>query len=159
MVLRLMASAALAAACLSCASPPSPSVAGVVLDGLGSPDRVELASFAGRPVVVNNFASWCAPCVKELPAFERTYQDVRGKVEFLGVAVRDDPKAALDLVARTGVSFGVAADPDGHLAATYGGTGMPSTLFVDASGKVVGRRSGEVGRRELRTLIRKHFAV
>lgn len=135
------------------------SVADLRLSALGAGGTVALASFAGRPLVVNTFASWCLFCIAEMPAFQRVYENVRGRVEFLGVAIQDDPAAALRLVERTGVRYRLAADPDGTGFEALGGIGMPTTLFVDRRGRVLERFTGPMSEDALRSRVRKHFAV
>src|SRR5690606_39184986 len=59
---------------------------------------VALTSLRGTPTVVNFFASYCVPCIKEMPALEEVHQELGGEVAFLGLALQDRPEEALDLV-------------------------------------------------------------
>ena len=121
------------------------------LPGLGDgAEAVDLAALRGRPVVVNFFASTCAPCVREMPALEADHQELGDEVTFVGVAVNDRPSDALDLVERTGVTYLLAADPGGDLFAASGSALLPSTLVLDADGEVVRRLVGELEGDELR---------
>jgi thiol-disulfide isomerase/thioredoxin len=65
-----------------------------------------LAVYRGQPLVINFFASWCAPCLVELPRFEEAYQAHQGKVAFLGVNLQDHPESARRVIADTGYPGG-----------------------------------------------------
>lgn len=116
--------------------------------GLGS-----FADYRGMPLVVNFFASWCAPCVAEMPAFETVHQSLGDRVAFVGVNLRDQVGAATALVEQTGVTYDIFRDPGGDLATTMGVVVMPSTLFVSPEGQVVEVAAGELSADELRQRI------
>ena len=103
---------------------------------------VSLADVAGKPVVVNFWASWCVPCRKEMPAFEAVHRRRGGRVTFLGVDRQDDRGDALRFLARTGVTYPSGYDPDGKLDVPFRLRGMPTTVVVGADGLVVDHVSG-----------------
>jgi len=112
---------------------------------LGSTHLLSLETFRGKPVVVTFLASWCGPCRTELPVVEQAAQQARGKVAFLGIDVSDNPSAAQSLLMRSGITFPVGTDPSRHISADiFNLYGMPSTVFVDAGGRVVGEITGPV---------------
>lgn len=120
-----------------------------VLDGgLGT-----FADFAGRPVVVNFFASWCEPCKAELPDLAVVHEELREQVTFVGVNVRDSEEDARRLLDATGVDFTVARDPSGTLSEAFGVINMPSTFFLDATGRIVSSHPGVLDAAELRAEI------
>ena len=102
------------------------------LDG----SRENFADHLGKPLVVNFFASWCAPCVREMPDIEAVHQRYGEKVGFLGLSVRDTVEQTRDLVAQTGVTYPTGRDPAGDLLAEIGGKAMPTTAFIDATGRL-----------------------
>lgn len=122
-----------------------------VLPGLGEgAEVVSLPDRRGQPVVVNFFASTCAPCVQEMPALEEVHRALADQVAFVGVAVRDRPEEALALVESTGVTYALANDPAGEQFAAAGFTFLPATVVLDADGEVATRIVGEIEGGELR---------
>lgn len=120
------------------------------LAGLGADaDAVALADLRGRPVVVNLWASTCAPCVREMPALESVHQAAGDEVAFVGVAVNDRVDDALELAERTGVTYPLVADADGSFFVDAGATLLPTTLVLDQDGAVVRRLVGEITADEL----------
>jgi thiol-disulfide isomerase/thioredoxin len=130
------------------------SVAEVRLASLeGGADRPLRDLIGTTPVVINFFGSWCAPCIEEMPAFERVHRDLGDQVTFLGMANRDAPEDALATVEATGVTYPVFDDPDANALTYFGGLAMPTTVFIDASGQVVDVNSGPLTEDELRARI------
>lgn len=111
------------------------------------------------PTVVNLFASWCPPCVREMPAFEAVSQELAGQVDFVGLAVQDRTDDASRIVEETGVTYRWARDAKGDFATAAGITQMPSTLFVDAEGEIVRVHSGALDADELRDLISSELGI
>ena len=111
------------------------------------------ADYAGAPVVVNFFASWCEPCKAELPDFAAVNAELGDEVTFIGVNVRDGEDDARRLLEETGVGFVIARDPSGSLAEAFGVVNMPSTFFLDAEGRIVSSRPGTLSADELRAEI------
>ena len=120
---------------------------------------VTLADFRGRPLLVNLFASWCAPCVSEMPMIERVKQDVGDQMAFLGIAVNDRLEDALELVEETGVTWNLARDPHGDITAALGPVGMPTTYLISADGEIVEQHTGELEEDELRDLLRDRLGI
>ncbi|MHB1927880.1 MAG: TlpA family protein disulfide reductase [Acidimicrobiales bacterium] len=120
---------------------------------------VALAQFKGHPVVVNFWASWCPPCRKEMPALAVTARRLAGKVDFVGVDTNDTRGAAISFASKTGVAYPLAFDPHGKTAGNYGVYGLPTTFFVSAQGKLLGRQVGGMTERRLAQLIKESFGV
>lgn len=107
-------------------------------------DTKALSDFPPGPVVLNFFASWCPPCIAEMPDFEAVSQAFGTDVRFLGLATTDSAERALALVAETGVTYEVGADPAGDIFIQMGGFGMPTTVFIDADGFVTSVHTGRL---------------
>ncbi|WP_232661417.1 TlpA family protein disulfide reductase [Pseudonocardia sp. TRM90224] len=126
------------AAAGAAASAPTGSLAGITVPCLGAPGTVDIgAALAGRPALLNVWASWCAPCRAELPALAE-YAARPGAVPVLGINVRDDQRAALQLVTELGVRLPAVTDPDAQLrSALRVPPGLPMSYVVRADGSVV----------------------
>lgn len=136
------------------------SVAEVRLAALDGGDDRTLGELTGTtPVVVNFFASWCAPCVDEMPAFEDVHQALGDQVTFVGLANQDSHDDALATVAATGVTYPTFDDPDASALTYFGGLTMPTTVFIDAEGEVVDVNSGPLTEAELRAKLDALFGV
>jgi cytochrome c biogenesis protein CcmG/thiol:disulfide interchange protein DsbE len=94
-----------------------------------------------------------------MPVLQAVSQQLRGRVDFLGVDYLDQAGAARRLAAETGVTYRLAADPRGRAGTKLGITGLPTTLFLDAGGVLVGRRVGELDARRLREAIASYLRV
>jgi len=118
---------------------------------LGHPGRqLSLQSMAGRPVIVNFFASWCTPCQKETPLIARFYRAGQGHVAIIGVDVNDSASTAMAFVRKSGVTYPVAVDPMPMKAAiAYNLPGLPATFFLNARHLIVKRVYGAVTEAEL----------
>ena len=130
-----------------------PRAPGFSLAVLGHPGQhVSLAQYAGRPLIINYFASWCPPCQRETPLMARFYRTEHGRVTILGVDVNDSSSAALAFVHKTGVGYQVVADP-APMAATlaYGVVALPQTFFLNAQHRIVKRVIDAVTLAELHT--------
>ena len=113
------------------------------LPDLTYPTRtLSLSQFRGRPVLVNFWASWCAPCRKEAPLLEASYRRVGGRVAFLGVDTNDTRAAALSFLRQSGITYPSVYDPHGTAATAYGLFGLPTTVFVAPDGKMLERHVG-----------------
>jgi len=105
---------------------------------------IRLSQFAGRPVVLNFYASGCPPCLKELPLLE-TYADGNPQVQFLLMDYRDDPGLGHQLLAQTGARTPIAGnDYEGRVGSLYGVLGLPMTVFIRADGTVEATARGQL---------------
>jgi cytochrome c biogenesis protein CcmG, thiol:disulfide interchange protein DsbE len=111
---------------------------------------VSLASYAGRPVVVNFFASWCEPCQRETPLLARYYASQHGRVVVLGIDANDETAAALQFVRKAGVRYPVGFDPfPASVTTSYGVYALPQTFFLNAQHRIVAKVLGPVTQRLL----------
>lgn len=117
---------------------------GFSLRRLGGGPAVSLSAYKGHPVVLNFFASWCPDCRAELKAFATVSNGVAGKVGFVGVDTNDsNPAKAESLLRAAGDRYAVGVDPNASVAnGKYLVQALPSTVFISASGHVIGQVFG-----------------
>ena len=111
----------------------------------------------GRPLVLNFWASWCGPCVQELPALQRFHSDHGDRYRVVGVATQDALASARRFANEAGVTYDLHADPRGDYFAEAGGWGWPTTLFVAADGTVRYHHSGPLDNDDLDRLVSEHL--
>ncbi|MFG2104074.1 TlpA family protein disulfide reductase [Micromonospora echinaurantiaca] len=112
------------------------------------------------PAVVNVWASWCAPCRTELPAFQRLSERANGQLRVLGVNSRDSRAGAQSIGEDFGVRFPVLVDQGEALQRTLGRNAIPLTLFVDGQGRVRHvDASGALDDARLAALVRQHLGL
>ncbi len=131
-------------------SGPMPAVTGRALEG----GTVSSSSYAGRPLVVNFWATWCGPCRREQPVLSAAERSAGsdGPV-FIGVNYRDDPAAARAYVREFRVAYPSLEDPSGTLAYRFDVPYLPATIFIDADGQMRFRAVGALDRARLNLLI------
>ncbi|MEP7334548.1 MAG: TlpA disulfide reductase family protein [Actinomycetota bacterium] len=126
------------------------------LPALSGGERIAVADYIGKPMVINFWASWCVPCRREAPLLEGAAKRYADRVVFIGVDVRDFTGDAKDFVAEFGLSYLIAYDGPAKLWEPWGITGLPETFFVDRSGTIVAHKVGEISdEAELDEAIRK----
>jgi len=126
---------------------------GLTAEGAG----LRSEELTGRPVLVNVFASWCAPCRQEIPLLGRLESE---GVPVYGIAYKDDPEATRRFLAQLGDPYrSVGVDRDGRLAIEFGVYGVPETYVIDAAGRIRHRHVGvitdDVARRTLVPLLQE----
>jgi peroxiredoxin len=112
----------------------------------------------GKIVVMNVWASWCAPCRKEAPDLEAVWkQSDKKSVQFVGLDTRDSIASALGFVKNFGITYPQAIDTDGQVQLLFRNSlpaqSIPSTLIVDAQGQVAARILGTASETTLRNVI------
>ncbi len=98
---------------------------------------VDLASFAGRPVVVNFWASWCIPCQQEFPLYRQALGQYAAQgLEVLGIIYDDTPDRARAFMRREDATWPALIDPEGAAARAYRVAAIPTSFFVDRHGVI-----------------------
>ena len=129
--------------------PSMPLITGETLSGA----QLELATLAGSVVVLNSWASWCAPCIEETPELiAASLRTASSDVVFVGLNVKDEPTKARKFVEQLQIPYDSIMDPEGALLATLPEVppgALPSTLVIDRTGRVAVRIIGQVPPGEL----------
>jgi thiol-disulfide isomerase/thioredoxin len=143
-------------------TPPLPVPVIPFLDAAGK--EKTLAEFKGRVVLVNFWATWCAPCIRELPSLDRLQADMGGE-DFVVLAVNEDRQGA-DIAGPFLDKHGwkhltVNVDRQMALGRAFGVRGMPSTYLIDRKGEVVGSLTGpaEWDSQDAKVLIRHYIGA
>ena len=132
----------------------APNASGVDLLG----DPLELADFAGQIVVLNVWASWCAPCRAEVGALEEVAIQFENQgVQFIGLNTRDSNAAARAFIRKFDVTYPSLVDTDGRIQLLFNDSlppqAIPSTIVIDQKGRVAARALGVVTAATLRSMI------
>jgi thiol-disulfide isomerase/thioredoxin len=145
----LVAGAALAAAgCGGGDDSGSTSLPELTLPAVDGGSEIDLAALDG-PAVVNLWATWCAPCRRELPDFEQVHAELGDEVAFVGVNIGDTADAAASFLDEVGVTFPNYLDERNDLTAELGTATLPVTLVLDADGRIVTEHIGPMTASEL----------
>ena len=123
------------------------------LDGSGN---LRLASLKGNVVVLNFWATWCPPCVREAPVLADAHREWGNRgVKFVGVDVKDGKSDARKFVRAQGLTYPHVRDHTAKTAIKFGAYLYPETFFITRSGRVVKRIKGELTRSQLDANIRR----
>jgi thiol-disulfide isomerase/thioredoxin len=128
---------------------PLPDVDLVALDD-GS--ITNLADLDG-PAVINLWATWCAPCRREIPDFEEVHQNRGNEVTFVGINVGEDAARAQEFVDEIGATYDQYLDRDGYAVTELNTSAMPVTIVIDADGHISTRHLGPMGQDDLNDAI------
>jgi thiol-disulfide isomerase/thioredoxin len=112
---------------------PAPPLPAAVLQA----PKVTLADLRGGPALINFWASWCDPCREEAAELERFYGSLPKRAHLVGVDYTDQEGPAQAFIKTYGWTFPVLSDPNGIFGARYRFTGLPSTVAIDARGRIV----------------------
>jgi thiol-disulfide isomerase/thioredoxin len=118
----------------------APSIVGSTIDG----ERFSTIDFAGRPVVLNFWATWCPPCLAELPDLERAFQSYGDRVAFVGLTLESgSPQEVAEVVRRYKLTYPIVL-PHPRVQQAYKVTSFPTTVILGPDGKVVHSHAGSV---------------
>ena len=117
-----------------------PPFSGQTVDGR----RISLADLQGRVVLINFWATWCPPCLHEMPDFQSLHERYESRgLSVLGINIQEDPAKVRRYVERLGVRYPNLLDPDGEISKAYGIVGTPSTFLIGRDGRPVALAVGE----------------
>ncbi len=103
----------------------------------------DLQDLVGRGVVINFWATWCAPCLREMPALERAQRALGERVKIVAINLGEPRSSVERFLARHELSLPILMDPDGHIADAWGVKALPATFLIDSQGKLVDTLLGE----------------
>lgn len=123
-----------------------------VIDAKGG--QTQLSDFAGMPVIVNFWATWCPPCRNELPAFDKVADEYDGKIQFMMVDLTDGRSETVEgakaFAAEHGYTFPLFFDTMGEGSEAYGVRAIPTTVVITADGEIEQLHVGGMDEQTLR---------
>jgi peroxiredoxin len=122
---------------------------------------VRLSSLRGKVVLINFWATWCPPCVREIPRLVRvaeTYKEEGLVVLGVNTTFQDDPAKVQQFVRDHGIAYPVLLDSEGMVSEKYPARLIPTTYLIDRSGKIVQTKVGEVDEATLNEQVRALLA-
>jgi cytochrome c biogenesis protein CcmG/thiol:disulfide interchange protein DsbE len=115
------------------AGEPAPQLPTTVLQ----PPKVTLADLRGGPALINFWASWCDPCRHEAPELERLSRSMPSGARLVGVDYTDQEDSAREFIREYHWTFPILSDPNGVYGARFSFSGLPTTVAIDAKGRIV----------------------
>jgi cytochrome c biogenesis protein CcmG, thiol:disulfide interchange protein DsbE len=130
----------------------------ITLPCLGGGRSVDLAGLSGTPTVINFWSQTCGPCRSESPILQRVHRATKDRLRVLGVDWQDPrPSYAIAFARQLGLTYPQLADPDGATRGPLRIVGLPITVFVSASGRVVHTEYGAVSSRQQLLRLADHY--
>ncbi|MGB1288817.1 MAG: TlpA family protein disulfide reductase [Aggregatilineales bacterium] len=135
-------------------APEENAIAPVFADTTLNNETIALADFAGQPVIVNFWATWCAPCLIELPILQSIHEDYQNdSLQIIGINMGENPDYLRDWIATQGLNFAMIVDEDGSHATQYRLRGNPSTYMIAPDGTITRIFYGPADEHSLRSVI------
>lgn len=117
---------------------PAPDFSYTLEDG----SAVRLSDLRGTPVILNFWATWCIPCVEEMPALQRALDESGGRIAVLAVNRNETREAIARFTGRVSVRFPLITNISGDISERYGVTNLPITYFISSDGTIAARQLG-----------------
>lgn len=133
------------------AAQAAPDFSFTYLDGTKS----SLSELRGKPVFLNFWATWCPPCVGEMPHFNSVYPRYKDKINFLAISLDDSMQEASAFMQQKGYSFPAGYGNVNGIAGKYEIQGIPTFLLLDANGNVIASKVGAMTEAELEAFLQK----
>lgn len=126
---------------------PAPNFSLAMLRPDTGKSALSLSNFKGKPIVLNFWASWCAPCKEEAPLLESTWKRVQAQGKdavILGIDYQDSNNDGISFLQLNGITYPAVLDTDGLVSMKYGVTSLPVTIFINRNGTVISRAAREL---------------
>lgn len=133
------------------AAQAAPDFSFTYLDGTKS----SLSELRGKPVFLNFWATWCPPCIGEMPHFNSVYPRYKDKINFLAISLDDSMQEASAFMQQKGYSFPSGYGNVNDIAGKYEIQGIPTSLLLDANGNVIESKVGAMTEAELEAFLQK----
>lgn len=124
---------------------------------LSSGKTMRLSDLKDKPVFINFWATWCPPCVGELPHIEKKYAEYKDRMHFIILSVDDNEQEPARFIQSKGYSFPAAYGDHQALGRAYGIDAIPASYIISADGRIVARTVGSMNESSLDTFLQKAF--
>ena len=115
-----------------------------------------LADFKNKPVLIHFWADWCSHCRQEFPKIQKAYETLKPNgYEFLAVNAGQSREHVLEIKTTFGLTFPLLVDEEAKTAETYGVTGLPTSFFVDRTGKIREKQIGWLDEQQILDIFKK----
>ena len=118
----------------------------------------DLVAEDGRPVVVNMWATWCAPCLEEMPDIQEAHESLGADVRFLGINVSDSPTLSARRVTELGITYLQGRDPEGLFTVALEAVGLPVTAFIGSGGDLEHVHHGRLDTADLEAAVMEYLS-
>lgn len=120
-----------------------------------SGNKVQLNDFRGKAILLNFWASWCAPCRIEMSEFQNIYDSNPNEIVVIGVNLQENKDNIEEFVKKLGITFPILLDPDSEVKSLYDIFTQPVTYFIDKDGKIVDKKFGPLTIEEINEKVSK----
>ncbi|MEG1802286.1 MAG: TlpA disulfide reductase family protein [Lachnospiraceae bacterium] len=121
--------------------------------------EVKLLSLIDKPTIVNFWASWCSPCKREMPDFQKTYEKYKDQINFVMInmtdGVRETKEDGRTFIQEQGYTFPTFYDTRQEAARTYSVSSIPTTFFINKEGKIMAKGSGTLREQDIEEAIQQ----
>ena len=118
----------------------------------------DLVAEDGRPVVVNLWATWCTPCLEEMPDIQEAHESLGADVRFLGINVSDSPTLSARRVTELGITYLQGRDPEGLFTVALEAVGLAGTAFIGSGGDLEHVHHGRLDTADLEAAIMEYLS-
>lgn len=124
---------------------PAPQFTALSLAG----ETISEKDFIGKNTIINFWATWCVPCIVEMPILESAYDDHPSDLQIIGINAGESQQQITAFLDTHGITFEVAVDSDGSAQRNYQVLGLPMTFFIDQAGTIIAQHIGELSEKQL----------
>jgi len=121
-----------------------------------SKKTINLDDYKGKKVILNFWATWCPPCVNEMPLLQEVYNNRKGEgIEVIGINYNEDYERVKKFISEKGVVFTILIDSDLKVSMDYGVIGLPVTFFIDREGRIKEKFKGELNKKLIEDILNR----
>ena len=117
--------------------------------------KVKLSDYYGKPIFLNFWATWCGPCVREMPHIQEVSEEYGDKVVILAINISDSSEDVKAFVDNAKYTFNFGLNESGSLLTTYNSYSIPLSIFIDKDGIIKERRVGSMSKDTMVEIIEK----